>query len=369
MTSEYPRRSRLAPSPSTESEPSRTGGARLASAAGAIVSRRNLVRLVVSVAAVVLLVRPLVPRIGNAAHELGRLDPSLTAVGFLLQVASLLCYSRMTQIALGEEHDGIGLIGLFRFQLVSRAVSSTVPAGAAAGPAIGFRLLTSSGLSATAVGASLASVSVLSALVLNLLLWTALVVSIPAHGLHTISAVTALIGIMLVLSAAVIVSVVDGSELVARFVPPVARRFGADGDRLSQSIRRSGEQIGALVQHRRRVGRLMAWAAANWLLDALSLWVFLHMFGATIDPIGVVVAFGVANVLAAVPITPGGVGIVEWAYLSILVGFGAGLDQAMIAVTGYRIAQFLFPVGLGALSYSSLVVESTIKRRQRLACR
>ena len=46
------------------------------------------------------------------------------------------------------------------------------------------------------------------------------------------------------------------------------------------------------------------WAAANWLLDAFSLWVFLLAFGAHIDPIDVLVAYGLANILAVIPLTP-----------------------------------------------------------------
>jgi uncharacterized membrane protein YbhN (UPF0104 family) len=82
------------------------------------------------------------------------------------------------------------------------------------------------------------------------------------------------------------------------------------------------------------------------------------------NPIGLLVAFGVANVLAAIPISPGGLGIVEWAYLPILITFGATLAQATIAVTSYRVAQFLFPIILGGLSYASLTIESYIKRRR-----
>lgn len=80
------------------------------------------------------------------------------------------------------------------------------------------------------------------------------------------------------------------------------------------------------------------------------------------------VAFGVANVLAAIPVSPGGLGIVEWAHLPVLATFGATLGQATIAVTSYRVAQFLFPIVLGALSYASLTVESLIARRRAPSC-
>ena len=50
----------------------------------------------------------------------------------------------------------------------------------------------------------------------------------------------------------------------------------------------------------------VGWAAANWLLDAASLWVFVAAFGHVISPVDLLTAYGLANILAAMPITPGG---------------------------------------------------------------
>ena len=106
------------------------------------------------------------------------------------------------------------------------------------------------------------------------------------------------------------------------------------------------------------------WAAVNWLLDAASLWVVLQMFGVEVAPIGVAVAFGVANVLAAIPLTPGGIGIVDWAYITLLVSFGAGVSAA-IAVASYRVLQFAVPITLGTVASASFAVEAAIGRSQR----
>jgi uncharacterized protein (TIRG00374 family) len=329
---------------------------------------RIVLRLLLILAVVVFLVRPLIPRVGSAADQLEVINPWLTGLGFALQVVALFCYSVMTRVALGDERTSISVERLFRIQLVTRAVSSTVPGGAAAGPTVGYRLITSAGVSGQKTSAALASGSVTSALMLNLLLWGALVVSIPSYGFNAIYAGAALLSIILMLVVAgVFVSIVDGSRIVQRPVRFVARRVGADPERVTRSIRTFGEQIETLVNDRPLIARLSFWATANWLLDALSLWVFLRAFGVTLNPIGLLVAFGVANVLAAIPISPGGLGIVEWAYIPILVTFGATLEQATIAVTSYRVAQFLFPIVLGGLSYASLTAGSYIKRRRNTA--
>jgi hypothetical protein len=106
----------------------------------------------------------------------------------------------------------------------------------------------------------------------------------------------------------------------------------------------------------------------NWLVDAASLWVFLRAFGGSLDIDALIVSFGLANLLAAVPITPGGLGYVDLAYLSTLVGFGLSNSNARLGIASYRLAQFFFPILIGGLSYLSLRVGPwSIERRDRLA--
>jgi hypothetical protein len=103
--------------------------------------------------------------------------------------------------------------------------------------------------------------------------------------------------------------------------------------------------------------RAAGWAAANWLLDAASLWVFVAAFGYRVSVVGLLVAFGLANVLAAIPITPGGLGVVEAVLTSTLVGFGTPSAVAILGVAAYRLLNFWLPIPLGALSYLTLKVD------------
>ncbi|HRE02720.1 MAG TPA: YbhN family protein, partial [Ilumatobacteraceae bacterium] len=103
-------------------------------------------------------------------------------------------------------------------------------------------------------------------------------------------------------------------------------------------------------------GRVAGWAAANWLLDAAALWVFLRAFGGSLSIDGLLVSFGLANIAAVVPITPGGLGIVEGVYIPTLVWFGLTRGSATLGVASYRLAQFFFPILLGAILYLTLRV-------------
>ena len=117
----------------------------------------------------------------------------------------------------------------------------------------------------------------------------------------------------------------------------------------------AGDRLAAIAADRALLRRLASWAVVNWLLDAASLWCFLAAFGHAPGIDGLLVAFGVANVLAAVPVSPGGAGVVEWAYLTTLSGFGLPAAAVSLGVIAYRGAQALLPTVIGGLCYVSLV--------------
>jgi hypothetical protein len=58
--------------------------------------------------------------------------------------------------------------------------------------------------------------------------------------------------------------------------------------------------------------------------------------------------------MAVIPITPGGLGIIEGIMIPTLVGFGVPRSVALLGVPAWRLAQFWLPIPLGALSYFTL---------------
>jgi uncharacterized membrane protein YbhN (UPF0104 family) len=146
----------------------------------------------------------------------------------------------------------------------------------------------------------------------------------------------------------------------------VARRLPfVTEDGAARVVRQIAIRLQELATNPRLVRRSLAWAVANWALDAASLWVFLRAFGGTVNPVDLLVAFGLANVLAVIPITPGGLGVVEAVLTSTLVGFGLDRGTAAIGVVTYRLAAFWLPIPLGALAYGSLKVGPGNLTRER----
>lgn len=327
------------------------------------------VQFIVLALVIYLVIWPLVPRFFDAAHELNRIEPSLLLAGFGLQMAALFFYSLLTQAALGEQGREVHLFRLFRIQLSTKALGNVMPGGSAASTALGYRLLTMSGVRGPDTAFALATAGIGSAVVLNLILWFSLIVSIPRRGVSPLYTTAAVVGVVLMAFAAFLVfGLVEGQGRAERLVRSVARRLGQDEKHASEVLAHLGTRIEGLAQDRRMLVKVVGYAAANWTADAFSLWVFLRAFGGSVDLDSLVVAFGLANVLSVIPITPGGLGIVEGVYIPTLTGFGMAGSTAAVGVLSYRVAQYWLPIFIGWLSYLSLRVgHFAVARADRLA--
>ena len=123
-------------------------------------------------------------------------------------------------------------------------------------------------------------------------------------------------------------------------------------DKVRALIAKVADRITPLVTNRRTLWAAFMWAALNWLLDAACLWVFIWSFGRVISPIDLLVAYGLANIFAAIPITPAGLGIIEGVLIPTLVGFGLPHSQAILAVLSYRLVNFWIPIPVGGIAYA-----------------
>ncbi len=310
----------------------------------------------------------IVPGVREATGKLRTVNPALLVLGLLLEMAALVAYTLLTRAALGDEGHKISRARLFRIQMSTKALSSIVPGGSAAGSAMGYRLMTLSGVNGPDAGFALATAGLGSAVVLNVIFWIALMVSIPIRGVNPGYATAAIAGIVLMLVASGIVfGLMEGQGRAERILRWIARRLRLSEDRTAAGVRHIGLRLEDLAGDRRLLGRVLGWAAANWMLDAAALWVFLRAFGASTDVDALIVAFGLVNVLAVIPITPGGLGIIDGGLPIALVGFGLASSTAVLGSATYRLAQFFFPILLGGVLYGSLRVGPwSIKRRERL---
>lgn len=286
---------------------------------------------------------------------LSQVNPLLLLAAVGLEMASLLAYGRLTRAVLPTS-SRISFFTIFRIELTTLSVSHCAPGGTAAGTALGYRLLTQFGAEPTDAGFALGAQGIGSAVVLNVILWVALVVSIPVWGFSAVYLLAAAVGgVLLMLSGLLILALTRGEDRIGGLLERLAGRVAfVDGPALRKSWSDLSAHLSELGRRREAMVRAAVWAALNWLLDAGSLMVFVGAFGHWVNPDGLLVAYGLANVLAVIPITPGGLGVIEATLTTLLVGFGTARGIATLGVIVYRLVQFWAPIPLGGLAYVSL---------------
>jgi uncharacterized protein (TIRG00374 family) len=336
-------------------------------------SPARVVRRIVGVLLFFLIVDYLVlPQIAGARKSLSllaRVNVAFILAGVALEVAAIIAYGMLTQAVLPRENRP-RLFTTIRIELSTLSVSHLVPGGSAAASALGFRLLEQQGVSGSDAGFALAIQGIGSAVVLNVLLWLALVVSVPTHGFNPLYGTAAVAGAVVIGAFGLsVLALTRGEARAARFMRFVARHVPfLDEDKVDRLIHRLAARLVMLLADRRLLLSAVGWAAANWLLDAASLEVFVWAFGHRPGIVGLLVSYGLANVLAAIPITPGGLGIVEAVLTSTLVGFGTPRGIAILGVISYRLVNFWLPIPVGGVAYLSLRARpATRERREELA--
>jgi uncharacterized protein (TIRG00374 family) len=300
------------------------------------------------------------------AHLVTEVNPLLLLAGVALEAGALIAYAQLTRTLLPGD-SGLSLFGVLRIQLTTLSLSHCAPGGAATGTALGYRLMTNAGVPGSDVGFALATQGIGSAVVLNVILWLALIVSFTVKGFSPAYVAAAVVGALLLLgSASLLLVFTRGEQRVANTLERAANRVPfVDGTALRHTFVRIAGRLHGFAQDRRLLLRATLWASANWFLDAASLFVFVGAFGHWVNPDALLVAYGLAYVLAVIPITPGGLGVVEATLTSILVGFGTPRGIATLGVLGYRLINFWLPIPVGGLAYLSLQMGPGGTRRKR----
>jgi uncharacterized protein (TIRG00374 family) len=276
------------------------------------------------------------------------------AVAVIVEGLSLFVYAVLTTTLLGENAPPLGTT--FRIDLATTAIAHVIPGGTAGSAGLGYRLFTSYGVTGTDAAFAMGTQGLGSAVVLNVMLWVSLVISIPFAGVHFIYVIVALFGMIAILAfAALVYLFTHGQDSAVRLMRWIARRMPRVNEELAiAGVGRIGESFRRLGNDRRTLRIAIGWAALNWILDAACLYAFLAAFHAYVNPFELFAAWGIANVLAVIPITPGGLGFVESVAITLITSFGPTKSVSTLAVLGWRLVNFWLPIPIGAASYTSL---------------
>ncbi|MEZ5379273.1 MAG: lysylphosphatidylglycerol synthase transmembrane domain-containing protein [Acidimicrobiales bacterium] len=316
---------------------------------------KRLVHLLQLLAVALVIHLFVVPQIGgftDAVETIRSVRPEWLVAALGLYAGSLLVYALLLEILLPDDmRPGFGR--LFGVVLASTGLNHVIPGGAATTAAVNYRLLAGTGVARSELGVALTIQGLGSAVVLNVLLWLALLVAIPTRGLNPLYTTAAILGVVLFsLFASAVVGLTRGRVTAIGWGRRIASRIpGAHPDGVASALETAGDQFVSMREDPRRLAKMVMLAAANWLLDAAALWVALRAFGVEMGVDGLLVSYGLANVLAALPITPGGLGVIEAVLIPTLIGFGGAASGVSVGVVAYRVIAFWLPIPIGSVCY------------------
>ena len=296
-----------------------------------------------------------VPQIAGARAALstiGSVDMLAIGLTVVLEACSLLAHARLSQRLLASAH-GPSLGVSYGAVLASTGVGHVVPGGLATTAAVQHRLFSRGGVRADELGFALCAQSIGSAVALHGLLWSALVMSVAAGGFQRLDAVAATVSAILIVSSITLsVGLLRHRAGLARRIATVVGRVprvGAAG--VEAGLVRLEGRLTELCADRRRLRLVVGLATTRRLLDVAVLWTAIAAFGPGPGLVGLMAAYALAGVLASVPLSPGGIGVVEAVLIPTLVGCGVPVAQATIGVVAYRLVTFWLPIPVGAAAY------------------
>jgi uncharacterized protein (TIRG00374 family) len=321
--------------------------------------------LVGSIGLTLHLVLPQIPGIERSLRLVAGTSHALVAAAFLAELASELCYAELLGRSLGTTNSRRpGRWFMLRLTVTGYGAAHVLPGGGAAAAAFTYGVLRHGGFDSEKVGLALATVSVLVYGALGLLFSGSLLYMLLDGDLGPADAAASGFFLALVAGAALAVYAAYRRPTLAR---RAAERVARLADRLLGDVRsrswvvglvsRLGEALrGArkeLVLHPAQTPKLASLALGYWAFDALCLILMFAALGVPADPVVLLVAYGVATSVAAVPLTPGGIGVFEATMLATVAMLGVG-SEAAIPILGYRLFNFWLPIPLAAVFYPTL---------------
>jgi uncharacterized protein (TIRG00374 family) len=297
-------------------------------------------------------------------RSLSHLDWPFAVLVLACEVASSVCLWELDRIALRTR----AWRPVIAAQLSGNAMGRILPGGGATATVVSVSMLREAGVETGEAAAALGTSTLLqlaTSFALPILALPAILGGAPVnHSLAVAAYLGAVVFVLLLVAGSLILGTDRPLELIGRAAQwllnrTVRRRRPVEG--LPQAL------IDARDFVRTTLGRewwkaLLA-AAGNTGFDYLALLAALRAVGADPRPSLVLLAYTAAEVLALIPVTPGGLGFVEAGLVGTLGLAGVPAADALAATLLYRIVAFWLPLPAGGVAY--LLFRRRYRTRER----
>jgi uncharacterized protein (TIRG00374 family) len=270
------------------------------------------------------------------------------------ELASFICYAGLQSEFLKAGGLRAPRVPLLEMTFATQAIANSLPGGNAVGAVYDFRWYRRYGADDTLAAWSLVGTIVASAVTLSLVATAGL--ALAASEGASLDLIPVIIGVFLVtvgigalfVYERPLVAVVTWSVHASRKIVGRPR-----GDMESQ-INRIVHWMTTTRLGWRQVRNVVFWGTANWLFDCACFAMMFLAVDSTIPWKGLLLAYGAGQLAAMLPITPGGLGVVEGSITIALVAFGGAQATTVDAVLMYRLISFWLVLGAGWAMFGHL---------------
>ena len=308
--------------------------------------------------------------LAQAMDLLGNLRWQGLLVAVVLEAASLVAFARLQRWLLHEGGVDVGLVPMVQITLAGNALAMSLPGGAGWAAAWAFGQLRRRGADRVLAGWVVLVAGALASYALFMLLVAG---SIVAGSKGPVAPVRPLLLALASIPFLVVAGVIAAQHFPAvRRLGPLSQRVVdalPHGDKVNALIRRTWERLLTVRPSRGAWFEAFGLAALNWLENCGCLVACIWAVHGEIPWHGILVAYALAQVSASIPITPGGLGVVEGSLTAVLVAYGMPTEVALASVLLYRAVSFwgLVPVGWAVWGYLSMKSKPSTRERTRRA--
>jgi uncharacterized protein (TIRG00374 family) len=286
----------------------------------------------------------------GASNYLNNLQWGWLLPAALAEALSFLAFAKLQRRLLQAGGTEVPVTPMAGVSLAATAIQDTVPGGVILAAAYQYRQYRRFGASDVLSGWVLLAVNAVSFIALSAVAAVGLALAFgTGSALDLVEVILGIAGAaaLLVLVWLKRIWLVRHVAVVLRLSQRVTRRPTGDAD---QVVGTWLERLGAISPGRSDWLWASAYGLANWVADLACLTLAFVAVGADLPWRGLLLAYGAGQLASNLPITPGGLGVVEGSLTVALVTFGGAEASTVAAVLLYRLFNFwlLLPVGWGA---------------------
>ena len=266
------------------------------------------------------------------------------------ELASIGAYAALTRQLLRAGGVDISLAELSGITLAANAIQNSLPAGPAWSTVYAYRQFRRRGADPVLVGWTLAITVLIAIATLGAIALVGLIVSedqAASLDLVRVIVVVAIVILLLVVAARRGLVSLPGRRAAVLIVSACQRGVHRPRGNATELVDRAFDRLRAVHLTKRTLAGAVLWSLANWWLDLTALAMSFAAVGSAVPWRGLLLAYGAGQLAANLPVTLGGLGVVEGSLTVALVFYGGDQEATVAAVLLYRIVSFWMMLVIG----------------------